>query len=94
MKTFILICSVIVFTFVSSCKKEHGQDAIVVQNCLGYYLRINAEDYYICNQESMKDYADGDAVVASVMRTERCNPSGVCLIVHPTAGYVTVQEIK
>lgn len=73
------------------------QTMTVVQDCTGLYLRIDGDDYRVCNLEKVASYADGATVIASVRHIAECNDSAqnafACLKLYPSHGWIEVLEI-
>jgi len=91
MKTIITFLLALVFF---SCEKSEGIEATVVKDCTGSYLRINNEDWRVCNRSALNKFEDGQVVKATFSNLTECdNNEIVCLMFHPSAGNIKVSRI-
>lgn len=94
----IQLTAVIAFTTLLSCSKETNKNAIVVRDCTGTYINIEGKDYQVCNLEKVAAFQNGTAVNVSFKKLSECNGSAkdaiVCMMLHPSEGWVEVLHIK
>ena len=94
MKNNILIAISLFAISLGSCKMSNLKNAEVVKDCTGSYLKIDGQDFFVCNAEKLNDFKDGEEVQVTVNMSEECNLTGICLLYHPNSGYVEVTNIK
>lgn len=76
---------------------KHTATAMVSKDCSGTYLRLSNGDHFVCNWKMLEDYKNGDIVTATFVYSDNCKRQGpfdICMVNHPTAGFVTVASIK
>ncbi|MDX2171953.1 MAG: hypothetical protein SFY56_02460 [Bacteroidota bacterium] len=86
-----------VFFMFSSCKKKVCNDATVIKDCTGSYLRVDKKDYLICNENIFSNYANGTKVQATFIKLESCKAledKTVCMMVHEHEGLIEVKKIQ
>jgi hypothetical protein len=77
-----------------ACTKSDMQEAIIVRDCTGTYVRINNQDFFVCNKEKIADFKDGEDVKVSVQTLDGCNSNDVvCMMFHESAGFVKVKQV-
>lgn len=80
-----------------SCKTTNFVNAEIQRDCSGTYVRINNEDYLVCNKDELNKFDNGDKVELSINKIKECTPlkdSAVCLLYHENKGWVNVQLKK
>ncbi len=96
-RNLLFLAILVLTTVLTSCKKETCQSVTVVQDCTGTYLRCDGKDYQVCNLEKVFSFADGAVVTATFKKLSVCKGSAndvfVCLMLHPSEGWVEVCEI-
>ncbi|HEX7366110.1 MAG TPA: hypothetical protein VF273_03385 [Pelobium sp.] len=89
-----------ILCFVYACKKDEVEaaNATVIKDCTGNYLRVNEQDFLICNAEVVALFGNGATVVASFEKVNTCNGSGansvVCAMYHQNQGWIKVQMLN
>lgn len=71
--------------------------ATVIKDCTGTYLRINNEDYQVCNADILKDHQEGSTVSATYRKVQKCpelKGRVVCAMYHEKAGNIRIQSIN
>jgi len=93
-KALILLFTSSLFVL-SSCSKDFiSVDAIVEKNCTGTYLKINDKFSYVCNQEILASYTNGQAINLSYKTLEGCSKApNSCNLNFSYDGTVEVKEI-
>lgn len=70
----------------------------VVRDCSGTYIRFAGnKDYFICNSEILKDYADGNGVSVVMEPVEECQEKQeliVCMMYHKNEGMARIEIVK
>ncbi|MEN8927615.1 MAG: hypothetical protein ABF242_03450 [Flavobacteriales bacterium] len=97
MKTLNHIILVISITLLFSCNKEKiDQEATIVRDCTGTYLRIDTKDYLVCNFEVTNGFSENDRVTASFKKIEYCEALDIitCELYHKNYGLINVTEIN
>lgn len=98
-KSILILTSLIlcILTF-SQCKKELDQTATIIRDCTGVYLRIQGEDFQVCNIEKVVSYKNGDVVKVDFSRIKECKGTAkdvvVCYMLHENQGWVQVHQIQ
>jgi hypothetical protein len=79
----------------SSCGKRMEENAIVVKDCTGTYLRISEHDYLVCNPEELEQINSETEITAEYREKDDCNFEGpVCMLYHPYEGAVKVIDFS
>ncbi|MBW7839440.1 MAG: hypothetical protein H3C36_07340 [Chitinophagaceae bacterium] len=83
----------------SGCKKDDfpgTQEAVVVVDCTGTYLRVQNKDYNVCNIKIMAGFQDGDHVKATFTKIKECKEvqGPICDMLHPYESWIEVKAIK
>ncbi len=75
-----------------------NEEAIIVRDCTGTYLRYNSKDYQVCNHDKLMAYPDGKEVKVNFTKINQCKGSGseknVCHMIHESEGWIEVQKVK
>lgn len=82
--------------FLSACSKDFLQvDAVVEKNCTGSYLKINDTYHYVCNQEMIASYTNGQAISVTYEVLEGCKSKGTptCDLAFNYANIIEIKEI-
>lgn len=94
MKTicFLIVCSALLF----ACKKESWKNnATIVRNCTGTYLRIENKDHYVCNYEKLSAYPEGITVSVRYKQIDQCDKNAyVCTMAYSYEGIIEVKKVK
>jgi hypothetical protein len=78
----------------TSCKKNL-EGAEVVRDCTGTYLRIDDEDFKVCNDEILDDYTEGASVNVRYKKVQDCEDDGaVCMLYHRYSASIEITEVK
>lgn len=81
-----------------SCTGPKMQEAAVIKDCTGSYLRINNKDYHVCNIEKLEGLENGVKIKASYRRLEKCTgpeqDAIVCMMYHENEGWIKIKKIK
>lgn len=95
---FLLIFPLLAFAAYSCKKVPTGPiTAVVVKDCTGVYLRINGDDYHVCNEDELKKLKDGDKITTNYRKLSKCaaaNDRIVCMMLHENKGWIEVQTVK
>jgi hypothetical protein len=94
-KLLILLLTVSLFTL-SSCSKDFIQvDAIVEKNCTGSYLKIDDKFYYVCNQDVIAAYTNGQQISVSYEALQGCKSKGTpsCDLAFSYESIIEIKEI-
>lgn len=79
-----------------SCKKVSNEEATIVRDCTGTYLRYNNKDYHVCNHDKLAAYPDGKKLLVSFKKINQCSGSAaeenVCHMLHENEGWIEVQN--
>lgn len=99
MKIKTLLSSIAVLSLLMACSKDKlEQDITVVKDCSGSYLKIDGEDYLICNHDIVENHEDGAIVDASYEIVVDCpstnDTSFVCMLYHQHEGLILVSSIE
>ena len=95
MKSFFLLTLTILI--LSSCTKQN-QEATVIIDCTGTYLRVKQKDYHVCNDHLIEAYNDGDVITGSFKslgKDYQCEyaPEIVCEMYHENEGWIEITKI-
>jgi hypothetical protein len=90
----IFIFCILTFLFFSCKKDVTNGNATIVRNCTGTYLRIDGNDYLVCNSEKLKSFSDESSVSVSYETIESCDQNGVvCMMYYEHEGIVRVTKV-
>lgn len=82
----------------TSCSVSNVKSiATVIKDCTGTYLRIDNEDYLVCNADILKDHQEGSTVSATYRKVQKCpelDGRMVCAMYHEKAGNIRIQSIN
>lgn len=82
----------------TSCSVSNVKStATVIKDCTGTYLRIDNDDYQVCNADILKDHQEGSTVSATYRKVQKCpelNGRMVCAMYHEKAGNIRIQSIN
>lgn len=82
-------------TLLFSCEKSGKNEAIIIKNCTGTYLRISGKEYKVCNHQKLAGYNHGISVTATYKHLKKCDdPATYCMMVYPNDGLIKVINIK
>ena len=89
-----LICSALFLILFSCSKKEN--DAILIKDCTGSYLRKDNEDFYITNFEVVEHLESNSNIKVDykIQKEEDKIFIFSCLMHHETAGFIKITKIK
>ena len=96
MSKFVLILiTTIGINLIFSCEKSKIK-MTVIKDCTGIYLRKNAQDYYVCNDDVIESYSSGEKIKVSYELLEQCfgilEPVS-CEMDHPYESKIEVTNI-
>lgn len=94
-KFFFLLLASSLLTFYS-CSKDFLQvEATIERNCTGTYLKVDDVFYYICNQDKVSSYTNGQAISVSYAALEGCKtkPVATCDLNFGHEGIIEIKEI-
>ena len=98
MKRIILYLLTTTLLSATSCEKTEDENMKVVKDCTGIYLQKDGKDYHVCNIEKLKTFTNGQDVVASYTRIEKCTSQAsdqiVCMMYHRNEGWIKVKDVK
>lgn len=97
MKHLALLFTTILILTLVSCRKENSQSATVVKDCTGTYLRMNNNDYQVCNLNMTEKFKSEQRVVVSFNSVKECaalKDQIVCYMYHENEGFVEVNSIE
>jgi len=90
----LLFVFTLLFIF-SSCSKLSDNNAIVIKDCTGTYLRIDEDDFLVCNFDELKDIDSGIEINVEFRKKDDCNFGGpICMLYHPYEGAVKVIDFE
>ena len=95
LKKIIYLFSILLFSNFT-CNKEESTKMTVVKDCTGVYLRFNAKDYQVCNEEKLDSYSDGtelDIVYQNITSCPSLNNKIICMMYHAREGWIEVKSI-
>ncbi|WP_228410898.1 hypothetical protein [Chryseobacterium taklimakanense] len=82
----------------TSCSVSNVKStATVIKDCTGTYLRINKEDYQVCNADILKNHQQGSTVSATYRKVQKCPELDgriVCAMYHEKAGNIRIHSIN
>lgn len=94
MKYTIIILSVILVSLFA-CEKSGKNNAQIVRNCTGIYLRMDGKEYRVCNSEKVSKYPNGVSITVNYKHIKKCNSDDiVCTMAYPNDGDIKVLKIK
>ena len=78
-----------------SCSKNEN-DAILIKDCTGAYLRINNQDFYITNYEIVDNIETNTYINANFKNKKESEQKfiAICMMHHETAGVIEITKIK
>ncbi len=96
MKRFIYFLTFFCFLVLFSCTKEKKDgNATIIRNCTGTYLRIDNNDYLVCNSNKLSAYPDGTTLSVSFKTISNCNNHEfICMMHYPFEGTINVTKIN
>ena len=98
MKTTTFVPVTLLLILVLSCKKSNHQEATVVKDCSGTYLKIGGKEHQVCNAEYLSPFEDGDKVAVDYKSLEGCDNlrpiPAICNLYHPHEGWIEVLKVK
>jgi len=82
------------FVLLSCSKKE--DNATVIKDCTGAYIRIDSKDYFICNDEMVANFENETKVYVEYDKVEHCDQpdDAICLMLHLSEGTIELTKIK
>ena len=89
-----LIYSVLFIVLFSCSKKEN--DAILIKDCTGSYLRIDNQDYYITNLEVVEHIESSTHLNVDFKHKKDSEQKfiSICMMHHETAGVIEITKIN
>lgn len=74
---------------------KNKNSAEVIRDCTGVYLRIDHQDYKVCNTESLESYSDGAKVKATYKKVNSCanDTNVVCMMYHAYVNEIEVSKV-
>lgn len=98
MKRGFYLMAILICLFSISCKKEMPDQAILIRDCTGTYLRIKNTDYKICNIEKVAVFKTGTTVSVSFKKIPECNGKGnfpiTCYMMHHFESWIEIEGIR
>lgn len=93
MKT--IIASIMCLLLMASCSKKED-NATVIKDCTGSYIRQNDKDYFICNEEVTSTFETGTKVYVEYNKVNKCDQlnDAICLMLHLSEGTIEITKIK
>ena len=92
------LIAILICLFFISCKKELPDQAMIVRDCTGTYLRMKSTDYKVCNLKKVAAFETGTTVSVSFKKIPECNgdgnPSAVCELFHQFESWIEIEEIR
>lgn len=84
--------------FMTSCAStKTDQTATVTRDCTGTYLRVSGKDYLVCNTDILKNYKEGQQVIATFSKVKDCpefDGTMVCMMYHENEGTIRIKSVK
>ena len=96
MKTtrFVILVSAC-FAFIHCSKEFDGEEASIVNDCTGSYLRFANGDRKVCNAGMLSNYTTGTAGKVQFTAIDTCADATVdCYVLHNHLGWVRVEQIS
>lgn len=85
----------LLLTLLFSCEKSGKNNATIIRNCTGTYLRISDKEYKVCNHQKLAGYNHGISVTATYKHLKKCDDTAMyCLMAYPNDGLIKVISIK
>ena len=98
MKNRNFIAVIFFLLILSGCSKEDFQNAIVVRDCTGTYLRVTDKDYRVCNLDKVASFPDGAEVTAKFKTIDGDDCDALhdfwCAMFHASEGMIKIEKIK
>lgn len=95
--TFYVITLLLTLTFFS-CKKQVIENATVIKDCTGTYLRLKGKDYKVCNFEKVSSLQNGTNVSVTFKKLTECDGSGnsavTCYVFHQFDSWIEIEKIN
>ena len=95
--TFNIITLLLTLTFFS-CKKEGTENATVIKDCTGTYLRMQGKDYKVCNIEKTSSLRNDINISVTFKKLTECDGSGnlgqICDLYHKFDSWIEIETIK
>jgi len=78
-----------------SCSKKED-NATVIKDCTGAYIRIDSKDYFICNDEMVANFENETKVYVEYDKVEQCDQTDdvICLMLHLSEDTIELTKIK
>jgi len=78
-----------------SCSKKED-NATVIKDCTGVYIRIDSKDYFVCNDEMVDNFDHEAKVYVEYDTVAQCEQSddAICLMLHLSEGTIELTKIK
>jgi len=78
-----------------SCSKKED-NATVIKDCTGAYIRIDSKDYFICNDEMVVNFENETKVYVEYDKVEQCDQTDdvICLMLHLSEDKIELTKIK
>ena len=72
--------------------------AILIRDCTGTYLRMKSMDYKVCNLKKVAAFESGTTVSVSFKKIPECNGDGdfliTCYMLHHFESWIEVERIR
>ncbi|MEO5943889.1 MAG: hypothetical protein ABIP30_02715 [Ferruginibacter sp.] len=98
MKTILYIIIFCLLQVLVSCKKDSNTNGIIIKDCTGTYLRLNGNDYKVCNLEKITSFLSDTNVRVTFKQLQGCDGSGnftpTCYLLHQYIGWVEIEDIN
>jgi len=91
-----IFISILFLTTLVSCHKETKNNATIVKDCTGDYIRIDSKDYFICNDEMAINFKNNTQVYVEYNTVDKCDQpnDAICLMLHLSEGAIKITKIK
>ena len=74
-----------------------ANDATLIKDCTGVYLRLNNKDYHVCNTEKTTALDGNIPVIATYRLISDCTGTAshavVCMMLHQNEGWIEIEQI-
>ena len=72
-----------------------GVEAELNIDCTGYYLKVEDQEFRVCNKEILEDLKQEDKVLVRMKKIDKCSSDEiVCMMFHPYEYDVKVQFLR
>lgn len=85
------------FLITACATVDARKNASIVRDCTGTYLRMEAKDYLVCNDNILKPFATGTQVSASFDKILDCKEfegKMACMMYHAHEGLIRITSVE